>query len=186
MPLLAAEPNLFPSSLFEPPLAEIATEQRWWVLHTRPRQEKALARHLLQRQLSFYLPVAPRRLLVRGRAMTSYLPLFPGYLFLRADREQKMVALTTNRVASALAVADQSRIWNDLRQVYQLIASGKPITPEDRLAPGALVEIRHGPLAGMKGKILRAASGFRFVVEVDFIQRGASVTLDDHCLQAAV
>ena len=32
---------------------------------------------------------------------------------------------------------------------------------------------RSGPLAGLKGKILRTASGRRFVVEVDFIQQGA-------------
>jgi transcription antitermination factor NusG len=186
MPLLAAEPSQFPASLFDLAINAGSQEERWWVLHTRPRQEKALARHLLQLKVPFYLPVVPRRSRIRGRLMTSHLPLFPGYLFLHANREQKTVALTTNRVASALAVADQIRIWNDLRQVYQLIASGQPITPEDRLAPGVLVEIRQGPLTGMKGKILRAASGFRFVVEVDFIQRGASVTLDDHCLTVAV
>ena len=73
-------------------------------------------------------------------------------------------------------------MWSDLRQINQLIASGAPITPEERLTPGVSVEIRSGPLAGLKGKILRTASGRRFVVEVDFIQQGASVLLEDYCL----
>jgi hypothetical protein len=49
---------------------------------------------------------------------------------------------------------------------------------------GATVEIRHGALAGLKGKIIRAASGNRFVVQIDFIQQGASVLLDGFCLEA--
>jgi transcription antitermination factor NusG len=83
-----------------------------------------------------------------------------------------------------LAVVNQDGMWHDLRQVNRLLASGAPITPEDRLAPGDAVEIRTGPLAGLKGKILKTASGRRFVVEVDFIHRGASVLLDDYCLSS--
>jgi transcription antitermination factor NusG len=45
-----------------------------------------------------------------------------------------------------------------------------------------MVEITSGPLAGLRGRILRSASGQRFVVQIDFIQRGASVELDDFTL----
>ena len=39
--------------------------------------------------------------------------------------------------------------------------------------------------AGLKGKIIRVATGRRFVVQVDFIQQGASVVLDDFAVQPA-
>ena len=65
---------------------------------------------------------------------------------------------------------------------HRLISAGIPITPEGRLTSGMMVEITSGPLAGLKGKILRSASGQRFVVQIDFIQRGASVVLDDFTL----
>jgi hypothetical protein len=51
----------------------------------------------------------------------------------------------------------------------------RPDTPEDGLRPVTAVEIRQGRLAGMRGKIVRTASRRRWVVEVKFIQRGASV-----------
>ncbi len=184
MPLLAPEPNVFPADLFQIGAAAFTQEERWWVLHSRPRQEKALARQLLEHRVPFYLPTIAKRLRVRNRNMTSYVPLFPGYLFLLANREQRVAALTTNRIVHTLEVGDQEHLWQDLRQVYNLIATGAPITPEDRLAPGSAVEIKSGPLTGLKGKILRTASGNRFLVEVDFIQRGASVMIDDHCLIA--
>jgi transcription antitermination factor NusG len=184
MPLLTAETNLYPADLFEPGAESNATDCCWWVLHARPRQEKALTRQLLEHQVPFYLPVISRRLRLRSRRVTSYLPLFPGYVFLLANRDQRVTALSTNRVVNTLPVGDQDALQRDLRQIYLLIASGAAVTPEERLAPGSQVEIRSGPLAGLKGKILRTASGHRFVVEVDFIQRGASVLLDDHCLAA--
>ena len=185
MPLLAAEPTIHPAELFEVGAGTIATNSRWWVLHTRPRQEKALSRQLLEHGVSFYLPTVAKRLRVNGRNQTSHVPLFPGYLFLLANQEQRVTALTTNRVVNTLAVANQDVLWHDLGQIHRLISSGAPVTPEDRLAPGSAVEITSGPLAGLKGKILRNATGRRFVVEVDFIQRGASVMLDDSCLAAS-
>ena len=75
-------------------------------------------------------------------------------------------------------MADQKGLWRDLTQIHHLIRSGVPITPEDRLAPGQLVEIKSGPLTGLRGKILKRASEKRLVVEVDFIHRGASILLD--------
>jgi transcriptional antiterminator RfaH len=155
---------------------------RLWVLHTRPRQEKSLARQLHGNRIPFYLPCISRRLRYRDRVMTSHVPLFPGYVFLRGDNDARVAALETSRVIQAIHVIDQDRLWQDLRQINQLIATGEPITPEERLVPGSIVEIRNGPLTGLRGKILRSASGNRFVVEVDFIHKGASLIIDDFAL----
>jgi transcriptional antiterminator RfaH len=179
MPILPPEPTQFPEDLFEALHVPCLDGRAWWVLHTKPRQEKSLARQLTDRAVPFYLPLIGRRLRIRGRTVTSQVPLFGGYLFLLGSREERLLALGTHRVVQALPVDDQEGLWHDLRQVHQLIETGAPISPEDRLAPGMAVEIREGPLAGLKGKILRTASGRRFLVQVDFIQRGASVLLDD-------
>jgi transcriptional antiterminator RfaH len=182
MPVLPAEPEIYPTTLF--------TEEAefpggaWWVLHTRPRQEKSLARELHAGRIPFYLPQVARRSLVRGRALTSHAPLFPGYLFLFAHREQRIAALATRRVVQSLPVVVQEALWHDLGQIHRLLAAGVAVSPEDRLTPGTVVEIRSGPLAGLRGKIVEEASRRRFVVAVDFIQRGASVLLDDFVLQA--
>jgi transcriptional antiterminator RfaH len=185
MPILQAEPDLFPEHLLATPGPSPGEFDRrdWWVLHTRPRQEKSVARDLHRRGVPYYLPVVPRRTLLRGRVLTSYIPLFTSYLFLLGDRDERNMALATGRVVHALDVKDPDGLWRDLRQIARLIASGKPVLVEERLAPGVPVTIRSGPLAGLEGKIIRSASGRRFVVEVDFIQKGASVVLDDCALE---
>ena len=182
MPILAQEPALYPEELFDDPSEFSRMQGWWWVLHARPRQEKSLARQLRNARIPFFLPLIPHRWRSRGQTLTSYNPLFPGYVFLWADRDGRLAALATKRVVRSLEVTDQDRLWQDLRQIRRLITSGAPVSPEHRLVPGAAVEIRSGPLSGLRGKILQGASGRRFVVQVDFIQRGASVLLDDYTL----
>jgi transcription antitermination factor NusG len=177
MPILPAEPNCYPEVLFEPS-EEAHSGRAWWVLHTRPRQEKSLARQLLDQNVPFYLPLVAQRGQIRGRAVDSLLPLFPSYLFLLAQPEERVTALATKRVVRAIPVPDQAGLWKDLTQVHRLLISGLPVRPEDNLQPGILVEVRSGPLVGLRGTILRAASGQRFIVQVNFIQRGASVLLE--------
>jgi len=179
MPILPTEPALYPENLFDDPEAREDPARRWWVLHARPRQEKSLARQLYGKNLPFYLPLLGRRSKIRGRVFTAQIPLFAGYLFLFGDRDERVIALATGRVVRSLEVPDQAKLWHDLAQVNRLIASGSPITPEEQLEPGTAVEITSGPLAGLRGTILRTKPGRRFVVAVDFIQRGASVELED-------
>lgn len=178
MPILPLEPFVFPDSLFVEPIHSPNDCQRWLVLHTRPRAEKALARRCLSRSLPFFLPLFEKRSRSRGRLSSSYAPLFPGYLFLLGDGDARLEALQTNLVAQCLPVENQEQLHTDLLRVHHLMTSGEPLVPEERLLPGTLVEIVDGPLQGLEGKVIRQGKRLKFFVEVNFLQRGASVEVD--------
>ena len=93
MPLAPAETCLFPDNLLDPAVAVADASARWWVLHTRPRAEKAVARQLVGREVGFYLPLYEHRLTSGGRVRSSYLPLFPGYVFVRIEEQNKLHVL---------------------------------------------------------------------------------------------
>jgi transcriptional antiterminator RfaH len=177
MPLLPLEPYLFPEHLLTT-LSPPGGDSRWWVLHTRPRAEKALARKVLRREISFFLPLYERRWKSRGRLLCAHVPLFPGYVFLHGDGEARHLALETNLVANCLPVADQDQLQSDLHGVHQLMTSGAPLSPEARLQPGTRVAIIAGPLAGLEGTLLRTGTRMRFYVEVSFLQRGVSAEVE--------
>jgi transcriptional antiterminator RfaH len=179
MPVLAVEPNVWPTNLF----SEDSPTRLWWVLHTRPRAEKMLARRLLRSDVSFYLPLYEQSRRIQRRTVRSYLPLFSGYLFLSGDADGRQTALETNLVAGCLPVADQNQLDNELLHIHRLIESGSQITPESRLQPGTPAEIVSGPLAGCRGKILRCGNAMKFVIEVNFLQQGASVEVDASMIQ---
>src|SRR5512142_22835 len=54
MPILPAEPEMYPSTLWREDCPRDDRRRRWWCLHTRPRREKALARALRTRGLAHY------------------------------------------------------------------------------------------------------------------------------------
>jgi transcriptional antiterminator RfaH len=176
MPLLAPEPYVHPEHLLDAPAG--ADVGAWWVLHTRPRAEKTLARRFLDRGVPFFLPVYKREWRNQGRLFRSYLPLFPGYVFLHGGHDCRTAALETNLVARVLPVADQRQLHADLTRVYRLITTGAPVTPEDRLEPGDPVAIVHGPLAGLDGKVIRRGKHLKFFVEVQLLRRAVSAEVE--------
>lgn len=183
MPVLQRETNLWPDELFAELAEGGADVLPWWVLHTRPRTEKLVARMLLRADVSFFLPLYERTRKMQRRTVRSHLPLFPGYVFLRGDEDARQAALETNLLANCLEVFDQEQFQEDLVRTHRLLASGAPVTPESRLQPGMPAEIISGPLTGCRGKILRCGSGLRFVIEVDFLHQGASVEVEAHMVQ---
>jgi len=189
MPILSEEMRLFPESLLEDtaaltePDADERSLRRWWVLYTKARQEKAVARDLAGYEIPFYLPLTEKHAVYRRRRVTSHVPVFAGYVFLYGSEQERVRSLTTNRLSRILEVGDQDRLLADLRHLERLIASRAPLTVESRLVPGDRVRVRRGLLAGVEGTVLTRRGCTRLLVSVNFLQRGASVEIDDFLLE---
>lgn len=182
MSIVTPEASVYPETLLEQPTAE-SSSRRWWALYTKSRQEKAIARQLLGLEVPFYLPLVKKRSVCRGRRISSRVPLFPGYVFLFGTEEERVLSLTTNRISRILPVVEQVQLRKELRQLRHLIGSGAPLTVETRLCPGDYVRVRHGPFAGLEGTVLRRQGLTRLVVSINFLKQGASVEIDDVCLE---
>ena len=83
MPVLTQEPCSFPENLLDDPIDvqqsdSPASDRVWWVVYTKSRQEKSLARDLLGYRIPFYLPQVPRDHLVRGRRVRAMSPCTRG------------------------------------------------------------------------------------------------------------
>lgn len=175
MPILQAEPDLFPERLMDEP-----PDAPWWVLYTLSRQEKQLCRLLWQQEISFYCPtMAHRYRAPNGRWRTSYLPLFASYVFLCGDDESRYRAVSTGCVSRCMQVTEPDRFLSDLRQIKRLLDSGIALTPNEQLQPGTPVRVKNGPMQGLEGRILKRHDGQRLLVAVNFIQSGASLELGD-------
>jgi transcription antitermination factor NusG len=184
MPFLPLEPFVRPDNLFEQTDVRDESGDRWWVLRTRPRAEKALARQLVGRDLRFFLPLYQKRSRANnGRCFDVYHPLFAGYLFLHGDGEARLRALETNCVAQVIAVEDQMQLHRDLVRVHDLMLTDGALTPEEKLEPGKIVEITNGPLMGMRGKVVTRRNKMRFLVEVRFLNQGVSVDIERWMIQ---
>ncbi len=179
MPILPAEPDLHPLNLWQLE-GRGAPDELWWCLHTKPRQEKAIARALKVRDIAYYLPqVVKVDRTPQGRKIRSIIPLFTGYLFLRGDEFARLESIRTNRLANVLEIYEQDALIGDLRQIHQMLASGLTVLPELEMPVGTRVRIKTGPLMGIVGTVIRRSKRDHFVAVVQFLGRGATVELED-------
>ncbi|MBX6315177.1 MAG: UpxY family transcription antiterminator [Isosphaeraceae bacterium] len=180
MPILPAEPDMYPPDLWTAAAGDLDPGHAWWCLHTKPRQEKATARRLRSLGIAHYLPqVLQEGRTPGGRKIRSVIPLFPSYLFLRGDQSHRLEALKGNTLVRVLEVVDQEGLIRDLRQIYRMLSSGLPVVPEPTHPVGTWVRILSGPLAGLIGMVVRRGKRDQFVAVVHFLGRGATVDLQD-------
>jgi transcriptional antiterminator RfaH len=151
----------------------------WWLAHTRPRQEKAAANALFSRSVGYYLPLVTRKSLLRGRTRTARIPLFPGYIFIFGNDENRLIALKTNRLLTIDKVPDGDCLRGQLLTFAELIAAGAPLVREARLVAGERVRIRSGLFQGVEGVILRRNGKTELLIGIDFLGQGASIEVED-------
>lgn len=184
MPSLDLEACHFPADLFNDENgASDDPDRSWWVMRTKSRQEKAVARDLVRQELPFFLPTTRRVRLGKRGEVESFIPLFPGYVFGRLTETERFAVNRTGRLASFVRVEDQNRFWNELRNLFDLLDRCLEVHPVLQIKEGSVVTIRKGPLKGITGLVQRTAGRCRFVVRIDFLQTGASVHLDEADLE---
>ena len=174
MPLLERGPEVFPSGLFDLSPADLP----WTVAHTRSRQEKSLARHLDSLGVGFYLPHHEKRVRRSGRQFVSYLPLFPGYVFVRAEAEARSAVFRSGCVVRLIDVLDQELLHDELHQLRRLQEAGATMVPFAPLVRGDLVTVDEGPFRGCRGRVLREASGLRLVVSISILRQSVAIEFE--------
>ncbi len=156
---------------------------QWWVVHTKSRNEKALAQELCARDISYFLPMTLKVSRKSHRRFKSLLPLFTGYLFFCGRDEQRLEVLRTNRVANMLEVNDQETLISELYQIEKAIRAGVPLVPHDYIRRGQWCRVIAGPLMGLEGIVLEARQGTRLILQVDILGQATSVEIDIHMIE---
>lgn len=156
---------------------------RWWAVHTKPRQEKALASDLGKLEVHCFLPLARVRRRSGGRTVETQHPLFPGYLFMCGNEEERLAALRTHRIVRVLDVGDQEGLRDSLRHIHRLVTSGQPVDPYPGIKPGRRYHVTSGPLRGLEGTVLRRNGISRIYVAVEMFGQSVEAEIDAALLE---
>lgn len=173
-----------PPILYPPATSLTDIPGRWWVAHTKARNEKVFAFDLIANEIPYFLPLIRRTIFSGGRRRTSLVPLFGSYVFLAGEEGNRQVALATNRLCSVIAVDDQAQLIEELSTIERLIASGVQIDPAPTIIVGKRVRIARGPFRGVIGRVIRKDNVLRIVVSVSILGRGAEMEIDSDVLEA--
>jgi len=116
----------------------------------------------------------------KDRKKKVLLPLFPGYLFINSDLNNKIDVLRTKGVVRILGVNGNPYPLPDgqIDNIKKLLSSGLEYDPYKYYVRGKEVVVISGPLQGARGKIIEKRGNYRLILSVDLIQRAVSVEVD--------
>jgi transcription antitermination factor NusG len=183
MPILGKENDIFPSDLLVNDVHLDSEDRQWWCIYTLSRREKDLMRKLAVFKIAHYSPVIPKRYRSpNGRLRTSYVPLFPNYVFMFGTDEDRYEAMKTNCISKCSPITDREQLVHDLKQIHYVIDSGVALTPESRLEPGNKVRVKTGPFANYEGIVIRREGKTRLLLSIQFIEQCVSMEMDEGLL----
>lgn len=152
----------------------------WFAVWTRSRHEQMVREQIGTKGLEAFLPTVTRWSRWKDRRKKVDWPLFPGYCFARFDPDERLSVLKCTGVVSIVSFNGDIASIPDLEieSLRRLVASELQYDPCPLIREGAMVEVVHGPLKGVVGRLLRKGAHARLVLAVDLIGQAVSVEVD--------
>lgn len=155
----------------------------WYVVRTKPRQERRALVNLTNQQMVAFLPEFTVHKVRRGKRTPVTEPLFPGYLFVNLDdyAEQFYKIRSTFGVnklltfGSRVATVPDSLIA-ELQQLNQNSDVVQKATSAAMPQIGEKVEIETGPFAGFIAEIIELDGDSRCIVLLNWLQQEVQAT----------
>ncbi len=160
----------------------------WYLVHSKPRQERVALENLERQLFPCYLPVLRSEKVRRGALSVIEEPLFTRYLFVQLETDSS--ARSWAPIHSTRGVARLVRFGSEPARVSdELIAALRQRevqTPEVKrlFQSGQSVRITEGPFAGVEGIFQMADGQLRAMVLIELLSRPVAVSVDPVALKA--
>jgi transcription antitermination factor NusG len=154
---------------------------QWFAIWTRSRHEQVVREQLERKRFDAFLPTVPKWSRWKDRKKKIDWPLFPGYCFARFDPANTLAILKCAGVVNIVSFEGKPAPIPEyeLENIRVLVGSDLQYDPCPMIREGAMVEVVHGPLRGVIGRLLRKdAKRASLVLSVDLIGQGVSVEVD--------
>ena len=136
---------------------------------------------LEKKQIDAFLPTIAKWSRWKDRKKKIDWPLFPGYCFARFNPDNPLAVLKCSGVVSIVSFEGKPAPIPEyeLDSIRLLVSSDLQFDPCPMIKEGMLVEVVHGPLRGVIGRLMRKdAARARLVLSVDLIGQAVSVEVD--------
>ena len=152
----------------------------WYAVWTRSRHEQVVREQLERKGLEAFLPTITRWSHWKDRKKQVDWPLFPGYCFVRFNGAERLPVLKCVGVVNIVSFdGDIVPIpEQEIASIRRLVESDLQFDPCPLIREGMMVEVTHGPLKGVVGRLVRKGAHARLVLSVELIGQAVSVEVD--------
>ena len=154
--------------------------EAWYAIWTRSRHEQVVRDQLERKGVESFLPTITRWSRWKDRKKQIDWPLFPGYCFARFVPSARLPILKCSGVVNIVSFDGEPAPIPDreIAGIRQLVESDLQYDPCPLIREGMMVEVTHGPLRGVVGRLMRKGAHARLVLSVDLIGQAVSVEVD--------
>ena len=152
----------------------------WYAIWTRSRHENVVREQLERKGYEAFLPTITKWSRWKDRKKKIDWPLFPGYCFARFDAKERLPILSCTGVVNIVSFDGEIEPIPvfEIEGIRRLVQSDLQFDPCPLIHEGMMVEVIHGPLTGVVGRLLRKGAHARLVLAVDLIGQAVSVEVD--------
>jgi transcription antitermination factor NusG len=155
-------------------------ESPWLALLVEPNHERAVATRLRRKGFEVYLPVRREQRRWSDRIKETEVVIFPGYVFGRVRYADRMRVLNLPGVRSFVCSGREPILVDEseIAEVRALTDTRLPVLSVPFLHKGQKVVISQGPLASLRGVIVRVRDAWRIVVNIKALGCAVAVELN--------
>jgi len=158
-------------------------KQEWYVIHTRSRFENVVSDGLIKKSFDVFLPKVKVPSKRRDRKLMIWVPVFPGYLFVKTDlsaHEHLDIVKTIGAVRLVGTKDGPVSVPNEaIASLKIMVSNNSPIITGKRLVRGDKVMVVKGSFTGVIGTFSNYRGKGRVVINVDALGQTAGVDVHE-------
>jgi transcriptional antiterminator RfaH len=151
----------------------MASAQRWYLIHCKPREEWRAVEHLERQSYTCYLPTLNLERLHQGRRIVTQEPLFPRYLFIQLNEiEGNWYPIRSTRGVNQIVSFNDQPV-PVAEEIVEEIRTRLATQPAQvaLFAPGERVQITDGAFADVEAIFLTNEGQERVVLLMNILHR---------------
>jgi transcriptional antiterminator RfaH len=156
-------------------------ERKWYVIRTRPRYEKKVFEQISSKGIEAFLPLIVTIRKWSDRKKKISIPMFPGYIFVFTDEEERIKAIqeTVGAIKYVFYRGEPAVVSEkEIDSIKLSLNSSDRVKIENTIvSKGDSVKITGGTFTGLEGIVTELRGKFKITVNIIELSMSLSIVL---------
>lgn len=157
----------------------------WFVLYTKPNQEKKAREQLNNLNIENYLATVNKVKRWSDRNKNSEEIIIKSYIFIRSNEKERLMALKLSSMSRCIYDQGKPAIvpnWQ-IQNLKMFLLKTENVFVSNEILDGKRVLIKEGPFAGVIGTIQKSLNQNCLAVSLDFLNRSVTTIISEEAIK---
>ncbi len=159
-------------------------QKKWYVLQTKPRNEKLVLLQIEQKGIEAFTPFVEKIRIWSDRKKKIQVPLFSGYVFIHGDEKERIYAINSTVGALKYLYFEKRPAVVSAKEItlikQALLEPEKISIEEKKIKKGDEIIVSRGIFKGMKGFVNDFRGNYKLTVNLEELSYSFSIILNSN------